>query len=145
MSGAARRDEGAQPGPPDVAEGALGRDDRDNLDQRRSPASRSPAVHGAIALDPAACTACDLCVTECPSWCIELTSHNEPSPGPGRTRTVKVLDTFSIDYGLCIYCGICVQVCPFDALAWVPEPVGDGNREAVVLEIDALAALWPQA
>ena len=110
-----------------------------------APEGRGPTVHGAIALDPAACTACDLCVTECPVWCIELSSHNEQMPGPGRTRTVKVLDEFSIDYGLCMYCGICVQVCPFDALAWVPSPVTSGDRAAVVCQLDELAAMWPPA
>lgn len=80
--------------------------------------------HASIALDSEACTACDLCAVECPTWCISLSSHTERiESGPGRPRKVKVLDDFTIDFGLCMYCGICIQVCPFDALAWRPDPV----------------------
>lgn len=106
--------------------------------------TRPVNVHGAIALDPAACTSCNLCVVECPAWCIELESHGEKQQGPGRAKVVKVLDAFSIDYGLCMYCGICVQVCPFDALTWVPEavPVAE-SRVGVVADIEELAAMWP--
>lgn len=67
-----------------------------------------------------ACTSCMLCVRECPTWCIELTSHTEQitEEGARRPRTVNVLDAFTIDFGLCMYCGICIEVCPFDALEW---------------------------
>ena len=82
-----------------------------------------PQARGAIALDAEACTSCMLCVKECPDWCIHIESHNEEvsEPGARRPRTVAVLDSFTIDWGLCMYCGICVEVCPFDALHWVPE------------------------
>lgn len=117
-----------------------------NMPRGESPTVRPPQVHGAIALDPVACTACNLCVVECPAWCIELESHGEQQPGPGRTKVVKVLDAFSIDYGLCMYCGICTQVCPFDALAWVPQPVAEAeSRGGVVADMAALAAMWPCA
>ena len=80
-------------------------------------------LHGAIALDAAACTSCMLCVRECPDWCIEIDSHTEEvtEPGARRPRTVAILDRFTIDWGLCMYCGICVEVCPFDALRWVSD------------------------
>ena len=82
-----------------------------------------PRARGAIALDASACTSCIICVRECPDWCIEIESHTieVTEPGARRPRSVAVLDRFTIDWGLCMYCGICVDVCPFDALAWVPQ------------------------
>ena len=80
-------------------------------------------AHGVIALMASACTSCMICVRECPSWCIELESHDVEvtDPGARRPRTVSFLDAFTIDFGLCMYCGICVDLCPFDALAWRPD------------------------
>lgn len=107
------------------------------------------AVHASIGLDPDACTSCMLCARECPDWCIHIDSHPEseavdPTVPGARPRTVHVLDRFAIDFGLCMYCGICIEVCPFDALRWSPEPVAPGASTAgLVLERDALAALWP--
>ena len=105
---------------------------------------RPDAAHGAIALDPAACTSCNLCVTECPVWCIELSAHTETLQAGPRGRAVKVLDEFSIDFGLCMYCGICVEVCPFDALAWVPAAVlATGDPSSLIEGIAELSARWP--
>lgn len=88
---------------------------------------------GAIALVADACTSCMLCVKECPDLCIHIDSHNVEvtEPGARRPRSVAVLDSFTIDWGLCMYCGICVEVCPFDALHWVADhdyasPARDG-------------------
>ena len=82
-----------------------------------------PRSRGVIALLEENCTSCMLCARECPDWCIFIDSHKETvePPGGGRSRQVKVLDRFDIDYALCMYCGICVEVCPFDALFWSPE------------------------
>jgi formate hydrogenlyase subunit 6/NADH:ubiquinone oxidoreductase subunit I len=108
----------------------------------RSP--EEPAPRGAIALRPDACTACMICVRECPAWCIEIDSHIEEvsDPGARRPRTVNVLDRFTLDFGLCMYCDICVEVCPFDALAWVAPPVPPaGSRTDLAYDTQRLAAL----
>jgi len=77
-------------------------------------------------------------------WCIELSAHTERLSAGPRGRSVKVLDEFSIDFGLCMYCGICVEVCPFDALAWVPAPVSAvGNPASLVEGISELSARGP--
>lgn len=80
--------------------------------------------HRSIVLDRVACTSCDICVRECPTWCIRLDSHQEIVTAPGaRPRTVNILDQFTIDYALCMFCGICIDECPFDALSWSDQLV----------------------
>ncbi len=106
-----------------------------------------PRSRGAIALDADSCTACDLCVKECPDQCITVASHPQslpPEGSRGRARTVQVLDAFEIDWGLCMYCGICVEVCPFDALFWSPEhDYPAASRAALSHDADALGAFLP--
>ena len=99
--------------------------------------------HGVIALLPDACTSCMLCVRECPTWCITLESHTEQvdEEGARRPRTVAVLDSFAIDYGLCMYCGICVDICPFDALEWRPTvEYSSPDRQGLVHDTHTLEA-----
>ena len=80
--------------------------------------------HKSIALHPASCTSCMLCVRECPDWCISIEAHSEPDlaapeySNSRRQATKNVLDKFTINFGDCMWCGICVEVCPFDALFW---------------------------
>ena len=105
------------------------------------------AAHGYIALTPAACTSCMLCVRECPSWCITLESHTVQTSEPGARRptTVSVLDAFTIDFGLCMFCGICVEVCPFDALEWTPRfDYAASDRSGLVQAIDQLSGSGDQ-
>ncbi len=64
------------------------------------------------------CTACLICVRECPSKCVDIERHTEQVSEGRRPRTVHVLDAFSIDFALCMFCGICIDVCPTDALQW---------------------------
>lgn len=108
-------------------------------------ASGTVAPRGSIALSPADCTACMICVRECPVWCIRLDSHEEPVAGsdPRRPRTRAVLDGFEIDFAVCMFCGACVTACPFDALAWVPETGSAIDRAGLKAELSELAALWP--
>ncbi len=100
-----------------------------------------------------------VCARECPVWCIHIASHaaavddpgnradgpGNPASGSGRRRerAVHVLDRFSIDFGVCMYCGICVDACPFDALAWTPDPVPPQPQPRdLVLDKDQLTRAW---
>lgn len=92
-----------------------------------------------------------VCARECPAWCIRIASHTASPDGTGdagdagrrRTRAVHVLDAFDIDFGLCMYCGICVDACPFDALAWSPDPVPAGRADGgLVWGLADLTAAW---
>lgn len=104
--------------------------------------------HGVIALEESTCTSCLICVRECPTWCIDLTSRTEEilEEGARRPRSVNVLESFSIDYALCMYCGICIEACPFDSLSW-QEAVGYVSVDAagLVHGIDRLASWLPEA
>lgn len=108
--------------------------------------SRELAAHGVrqgIDLHADACTSCMLCVRECPTWCIDLTSHTEQitEEGARRPRTINVLDAFTIDFGLCMYCGICIEVCPFDALEWSANAESAGHaRRDLLQDTDQLSA-----
>lgn len=94
-------------------------------------------THRSIRLIEPHCTSCMICVRECPTWCIGLTSHTEPlpdsPPGP-RQRTHHVLDTFTIDWSLCMYCGICIEECPFDALEWSDDLPGAAASASGLVE-----------
>lgn len=82
--------------------------------------------HGRIRLIEANCTSCTICARECPTWCIQVTSHTEPlpdSPAGPRQRTRNVLDDFTIDWASCMFCGICIEECPYGALEWAPAHV----------------------
>ena len=108
-----------------------------------TPAQREGPMRGMIALDPVACTSCLICIRDCPTKCMSLTSHVEQhQDGSRRSTKVNVLDAFEIDFGLCMYCGICVDVCPHEALFWSRTPtspeLGEGARERLVHDIEGL-------
>ena len=104
---------------------------------------------GVIALNPAACTSCLLCVKQCPTQCISLERHQEPDPtvpAGARQRLVHVLDDFAIDFSLCMNCSICVEVCPFDALTWAAEfDYAKANRAGLRHDLPMLASHWPES
>ena len=108
------------------------------------PAREAIGLRGTIALDPIACTSCLVCVRDCPTKCMSLTSHVEERQDGGRRPTkINILESFEIDFGLCMYCGICVDVCPHEALFWSSTPTasesGKGARERLIYNIEGLA------
>ena len=61
--------------------------------------------------DKIACTACGICVKNCPSGSI-ASVDGEKREGEKR----KTATSYMLDFTTCSQCGICVEVCPFDAL-----------------------------
>ena len=57
------------------------------------------------------CVACMLCVTVCPSECMEVEAAEDPDP-----EVQKIPARFVIDLTRCCFCGFCVEACPEDAI-----------------------------
>jgi NADH-quinone oxidoreductase subunit I len=55
------------------------------------------------------CTACLICVRECPDHVLRIESS--PREGGG-----KQIDRYIYELGACMMCGLCVAACPFDAI-----------------------------
>jgi NAD-dependent dihydropyrimidine dehydrogenase PreA subunit len=53
----------------------------------------------AVTINKETCTACEACVSECPS------------------EAIKMDETAVIDADACIDCGVCVEACPVEAIA----------------------------
>lgn len=55
------------------------------------------------------CTACLICVNECPDHVLSIdVSKNEDGS--------KHIDRYVYEVGACMMCGLCVEACPFDAI-----------------------------
>jgi NADH-quinone oxidoreductase subunit I len=63
------------------------------------------------------CTACGICVMNCPNGSISITSKKIADDTGKEKRT---LDTYNYDLGRCTFCGLCTQVCPQNAIEWSP-------------------------
>jgi NADH-quinone oxidoreductase subunit I len=60
------------------------------------------------------CTACLICVKECPDNVLYIeTSTNEAG--------AKHIDRYVYEIGACMMCGLCVEACPFDAIEMSQE------------------------
>jgi NADH-quinone oxidoreductase subunit I len=81
------------------------------------------------------CTACLICVKECPDHVIRLESSSKEGGG-------KHIDRYVYELGACMMCGLCVEACPFDAIEMshdyeLASPV-QGDLVRVLLEdVDA--------
>lgn len=62
-----------------------------------------------------ACTACGICMTNCPNGTISVTSLSvETDEG----KKKKILNKHIWDYGSCTFCNLCVITCPSDAIVF---------------------------
>lgn len=57
----------------------------------------------------AKCTACMICVRECPDHILRLDSTPKPEGG-------KRINAYVYEVGGCMMCGLCVAACPYDAI-----------------------------
>lgn len=62
------------------------------------------------------CTACGICMMNCPNETIRIVSKKEVDPETGKER--KVLDKYIYNLGSCIFCALCTQTCPQGAIEW---------------------------
>lgn len=62
------------------------------------------------------CTACMLCVTNCPANCITIVAGEHQDPTVEKYPVV-----YEIDMLRCIFCGYCEEACPVDAVRMGPE------------------------
>ncbi|MEZ5340062.1 MAG: hydrogenase iron-sulfur subunit [Acidimicrobiales bacterium] len=60
-----------------------------------------------VVIDEAACTGCDLCVTDCPYVALSLVPRTDPQA----KRAIAV-----VDVNACVGCGICIGSCSFGAM-----------------------------
>ena len=57
------------------------------------------------------CTACGICIKECPAQCMYLEQARSPEGKPLRRPSV-----FTVDISVCMSCQICAEVCPFESI-----------------------------
>ena len=81
-----------------------------------------------------ACTACGICMMNCPNGTINVISKMvETEDG----KQKKILDKHIWDYGMCTYCNLCVISCPSHAISFSNDFEGAVyNREKLVHQLN---------
>ncbi|MDR1719837.1 MAG: 4Fe-4S dicluster domain-containing protein [Dysgonamonadaceae bacterium] len=62
------------------------------------------------------CTACSICMMNCPNGTIQVITKQEVDETTGKEK--KVLDRYLYDIGSCTFCAICTLSCPQNAIEW---------------------------
>ena len=62
------------------------------------------------------CTACMICMNNCPNGTIQITTRMEADEETGKEK--KVLDQYMYDLGSCTFCDLCTTSCPQGAIEW---------------------------
>lgn len=81
------------------------------------------------------CTACLVCVRECPDFILHLDVTVGPDGG-------KHINAYDYEIGACMMCGLCVEACPYDAIEMSHEfelavKSPDGLRRVLLTDVDA--------
>ncbi|MEA4841065.1 MAG: 4Fe-4S binding protein [Bacteroidales bacterium] len=63
-----------------------------------------------------ACTACGICMMNCPNGTIRVVSKMVETEDGGKPK--KVLDKYYYDLGKCTFCNLCVLNCPSKAICF---------------------------
>lgn len=87
------------------------------------------------------CTACMLCQTVCPAYCIYIEAAEGNIP-----EKEKYPQAFTIDLLRCVYCGYCVEACPCDAIRMDTGKLVESQykREDFIKDINYLKANHPK-
>ena len=67
------------------------------------------------------CTACMVCIRQCPTQCMTATMIDNPLHKESKSSRRKIGEKCEINLNRCILCGICVEVCNFDAIVMSHE------------------------
>ncbi|MDR2424660.1 MAG: 4Fe-4S binding protein [Prevotellaceae bacterium] len=65
------------------------------------------------------CTACGICMMNCPNGTIRVVSATMVDETTGKSK--KVLDRYLYDLGSCTFCALCTSTCPHGAICWSNE------------------------